>query len=254
MKIGRGVNDLKIPLFLLQLVVLKKDVTKDQVVDMFVQLIIRLDRPKNDDTCNEGARYLIFNLVSSIDSKWPGIFELVLENIFSRAIAMHIADSEGSVNVEKILGNLAMLFEESNETTRPGFLAFQYYLTSHWRQVLLLFLNHPSMECRAMGYQVLTNSKFWENANTVEGCDSQTISKLIIDAWFRHIKGRYLRFGQEEEISVVDEQQKLVAHCCQNIELAKVMLSYAIDCILGGALEIFPKVDVNGLQQERLSL
>ncbi|KAG2235126.1 hypothetical protein INT48_006507 [Thamnidium elegans] len=254
MKKGRGVDDLKIPLFLLQLVVLKKDIDKESVVDMFVQLIIRLDRPREDETCNEGARYLILSLVSSTEIKWPGIFQLVLESIFSRAIAMHIADSEGSVNVEKILSNLAMLFEEQNDVAKPGFEAFKAYLTSHWRQVLLLFLNHPSMECRAMGYRVLRNSRFWENTNTVEGCDAQTISKLLIDAWFRHVKSRYLRFGQEEEISVVEEQQSLVAHCCQNTELAKTMLSFAIDCILGGALEIFPTVDVNALQQEKLSL
>lgn len=254
MKIGRGVDDLKIPLFLLQLVVLKKDVTKEEAVDMFVQLIIRLDRPKDDKTCDEGARYLILNLVSSVDPKWPGIFGLVLEIIFSRAIPMHIADSGGSVNVEKILGNLAMLFEESNGIARPGFLAYQAYLTSHWRQVLLLFLNHPSMECRAVGYRVLTNSRFWENTDTVEGCESSLISRLIIDAWFRHMKGRYLRFGEEEETLVVNEQQKLIAHCCQHIELAKAMLSYAIDCILGGAVEIFPTVDVNALQQEKMSL
>ncbi|CAO3655497.1 unnamed protein product [Mucor hiemalis] len=254
MKIGRGVDDLKIPLFLLQLVVLKKDVTKEEAVDMFVQLIIRLDRPKDDKTCDEGARYLIFNLVSSVDPKWPGIFGLVLEIIFSRAIPMHIANSGGSVNVEKILGNLAMLFEKSNDVARPGFLAYQAYLTSHWRQVLLLFLNHPSMECRAVGYRVLTNSRFWENTDTVEGCEAQLISRLIIDAWFRHIKGRYLRFGEVEEVSVVNEQQKLIAHCCQHVELAKVMLSYAMDCILGGAVEIFPTVDVNALQQEKMSL
>jgi hypothetical protein len=134
----------------------------------------------------------------------------VLENIFSRAIAMHIADSEGSVNVEKILGNLAMLFEESAQIeARPGFIAFKMYLSSHWRQVLLLFLNHPSMECRAMGYRVLTNSRFWEQDIASEGSDPHTISKLLMDAWFRHMKGRYLRFGQEEEIMVVDEQQRL---------------------------------------------
>lgn len=254
MKIGRGMDDLKIPLFLLQLVVLKKDEPKDKVVDMFVQLIIRLDRPENDEKCNGGARYLILNLVASTEKKWPGIFQLVLENIFSRAIAMHIADSEGSVNVEKILANLAMLFEVSSDTAKPGFDAFKTYLTSHWRQVLLLFLNHPSMECRAVGYRVLTNSRFWENTNTVEGCDAQTISKMLIDAWFRHIKGRYVRFGQEEEIAVADEQQKLIAYCCQHTELAKVMLSYAIECILGGALELFPAIDVNALQQEKLSL
>jgi hypothetical protein len=45
-----------------------------------------------------------------------------------------------------------------------------------------------------------------------------------------------------------------VAHCCQNIELAKVMLSRAVDLILEGGLEIFPTVDINALQQEKLSL
>ncbi|KAI7891780.1 uncharacterized protein EV154DRAFT_507174 [Mucor mucedo] len=254
MKIGRGVNDLKIPLFLLQLVVLKNGVPEKQVVDMFVQFIIRLDRPQEDDeTCNEGARYLILNLVSSTQRQWPTIFQSVLENIFSRAIAMHIADSEGSVNVEKILSNLAMLFQPDS-SQRPGFDAFKTYLSSHWRQVLLLFLNHPSMECRAVGYRVLTNSRFWENTNKVEGCDAQTISKLLVDAWFRHIKGRYVRYGQQEEISAINEQQRLIAHCCQHTELAKAMLSFAMDGILGGALEIFPTIDVNALQQEKKSL
>ncbi|EPB86854.1 hypothetical protein HMPREF1544_06379 [Mucor circinelloides 1006PhL] len=252
----RGVDDLKIPLFLLQLVILKDGESKEMAVDMFVQLITRLDRP-TDLNSSLGARYLALNLVSSAESKWPGIFQLVLENIFSKAIAMHIADSEGSVNIEKILANLAMLFEPPDNTSpqqQPGFHAFQAYLTSHWRQVLLLFLNHPSMECRAMGYRVLTNSHFWEKSAHVEGCDPQTISKLLMDAWFRHIKGRYLRFGQEEEISVVDEQQRLIAYCCQQPDIAKTMLSFAIDGILGGALEIFPSVDVNALQQEKLSL
>ncbi|KAK4514590.1 uncharacterized protein ATC70_002189 [Mucor velutinosus] len=252
----RGVDDLKIPLFLLQLVILKDGESKEMAVDMFVQLITRLDRP-TDPNSSLGARYLALNLVSSAESKWPGIFQLVLENIFSKAIAMHIADSEGSVNIEKILANLAMLFEppdNSSPQQQPGFHAFQAYLTSHWRQVLLLFLNHPSMECRAMGYRVLTNSHFWENSAHVEGCDPQTIAKLLMDAWFRHIKGRYLRFGQAEEISVVDEQQRLIAHCCQQPDIAKTMLTFAIDGILGGALEIFPSVDVNALQQEKLSL
>jgi hypothetical protein len=138
---------------------------------------------------------------------------LVLEKIFSRALPMHIADNEGSVNVEKILGNLAMLFEpveDIPQQQQPGFHAFQSYLTGHWSQVLVLFLNHPSMECRAMGYRVLTHSRFWEHASTkTKGCDPYQISNVLIDAWFRHIKGRYLRYGQEEEIAVVDEHQRL---------------------------------------------
>jgi hypothetical protein len=32
------------------------------------------------------------------------------------------------------------------------------------------------------------------------------------------------------------------------------MLSIALDFILGGSLEIFPTVDINALQQERMSL
>ncbi|KAI8884347.1 hypothetical protein K501DRAFT_247853 [Backusella circina FSU 941] len=252
----RSIDDLKIPLFLVQLVVSKTD-TKESAVYMFVQLITRLNRPVLSST-NErdpGARYLILNLVTSAESKWPGLFQLVLENIFSRAIAMHIADSEGSVNVEKILGNLAMLFEESAQIeARPGFNAFKMYLSSHWRQVLLLFLNHPSMECRAMGYRVLTNSRFWEQDITSEGSDPHTISKLLMDAWFRHIKGRYLRFGQEEERMVVDEQQRLISYCCQDKRIAKAMLSIALEFILGGSLEIFPTVDINALQQERMSI
>ncbi|KAI7903443.1 uncharacterized protein BX663DRAFT_506527 [Cokeromyces recurvatus] len=256
----RGANDLKIPLFLLQLVLLKSE--EMQAVDMLVQLITRLDKPVdlNDSSSLSGARYLILNLVSSAESKWINIFQLVLENIFSRAIAMHIVDSGGSINVEKILGNLAMLFEplSTNQDNKasPGFQSFQTYITCHWRQVLLLFLNHPSIECRAMGYRVLTNSRFWENCDTVEGCDSQTISKLLIDAWFRLMKGRYQLFiGKEiEDRMVVNEQQRLIANCCQHEALAKIMLSFTLDGILGGGLELFPATNSSIIKQEDLCL
>ncbi|KAI9470965.1 MAG: hypothetical protein EXX96DRAFT_373932 [Benjaminiella poitrasii] len=259
----RGADDLKIPLFLLQLVLLKFDDSDEiQAVDMLVQLITRLHKPVdlNDYSSLSGARYLILNLVSSAESKWASIFQNVLENIFSRAIAMHIVDSGGSINVERILGNLAMLFEplpngNNEEAIEPGFQSFQAYLTSHWRQVLLLFLNHPSMDCRAMGYRVMTNSRFWENHSTVEGCDPQTISKLLMDAWFRFMKGRYQRLGQKsEDVMVADEQQRLIACCCKDTILAKTILSFAMDGILGGGLELFPVVNTNSLQQENLSL
>lgn len=46
----------------------------------------------------------------------------------------------------------------------------------------------------------------------------------------------------------------IVIHCCHNSDFAKAILSFATDCILGGALEIFPTVDVISLQQEKLSL
>ncbi|KAI8978007.1 hypothetical protein BDB01DRAFT_800369 [Pilobolus umbonatus] len=255
----RKSDDLSIPLFLSQLTILKSD-SKEDAVNLFSQLISRLDLRSNylaDDT-DIGAKYLILNLLSSAESKWPGIFQHVLQVIFSQAIAMHIADSEGSVNVEKILGNLAMLFEESNQVqcvTIPGFDAFQKYFTNHWRQVLLLFLNHPSLECRAMGYRLLANSHFWEHSSGKTGdCDPQVISNVLINAWFRHMKNRYMRYGEKEELLVVNEQQRLITHCCRDLGLAKTMLYATLDFILNGALEIFPSVDINSLQRERMRL
>lgn len=70
----RGVDDLKIPLFLLQLVVLKNDESKEKAVDMFVQLITQLHCP-SDSNSSLGPRYLTLNLISSAESKWPGIFQ-----------------------------------------------------------------------------------------------------------------------------------------------------------------------------------
>ncbi|KAI8988220.1 hypothetical protein BDF20DRAFT_815696, partial [Mycotypha africana] len=198
-----------IPLFLLQLVILKDEVVKDTAIDMFAQLITQLDRSESKSFM--GARYLILELLTSTEAKWPGIFQIVLDNIFSRAIAMHIADSEGAVNVEKILGNLALLFEHDstapNEPT-AGFQAFHSYMTTHWRQVTLLFLNHPSMECRAVGYRVLTNSKFWLPITNKD--DLQTIAKLFVDAWFRNLKGRYVQCGQpqeEKDINAIQQEK-----------------------------------------------
>lgn len=133
-----------------------------------------------------------------------------MENIFSRAIAIHIVDSEGSVNVEKILGTLATIFEKPDEQQNQcGFDAFQMFLTRRWRQVLLLFVNHPSMECRAMGYRVLTNSRFWEKCDGVEGCEPSTVAKTLLDAWFRNMKGRYLKVEVDDEISAIEEHQNL---------------------------------------------
>lgn len=127
---------------------------------------------------------------------------------------MHIVDSGGAVNVEKILGNLAMIFEKSDEMSADkqhqfGFDAFQKYLTSRWRQVLLLFVNHPSVKCRAMGYRVLTNSRFWERSREVEGCEPATVAKTLLDAWFRNMKGRYLKIGSDDETPAIEEHQQL---------------------------------------------
>ncbi|KAI8386898.1 hypothetical protein BD560DRAFT_383128 [Blakeslea trispora] len=238
----RGTNDLQIPLFLLQLEALSENKQNAQMaaIHMLVQLITRIDQP-TDEACAVGIRYLILHLVSSAETKWPGSFQLVLENIFSKAIAMHIVDNEGSVNIEKILSNLAMLFG-STEQDKPGFSAFQQYIVSHWRQVSLLFLNHPSIECRVMGYRHVSIEEY------------SVVSKLLMDAWFRHMKGRYVRSNQQDEMVMIEEQQKLISQCCQNIELAKVIGCFAMDCILGGALEIFPSIDTTSIQLDRQSL
>lgn len=141
-----------------------------------------------------------------------------LGSIFSKAIATHIANSAGAVNVQKILANITLLFEdggsqdEEKSNARPGFNAFQLYIMQHWRQVLLLFVNHPSMECRSLGYRMLTVSKLWEY-DMVEGAsdyiDPNVLARLLTDAWFRHMKNRYLYFEKETEASVLDEFENL---------------------------------------------
>ncbi|KAI9493067.1 hypothetical protein BDB00DRAFT_407542 [Zychaea mexicana] len=259
----RGPDDLKIPLFLLQMSALKSS-TSSTAIDMFVALITRLDREISNDTtpqADAGARYLILNLVAAAEEKWPGIFETILEQVFSKAIAMHIANSGGSINVEKILTNLSMLFEEasdSNYYSRPGFNAFKNYMKQRWRQVLLLFVNHPSMECRALGYRALRHSHFWENSGdsdmAAKSVDPMSISKLLMDAWFRHMKSRYTFFKENHEESVLDELEYLITRCCQNLALAKAIFSAALDGITGGALELFPSVDIEALRQEKIDL
>lgn len=112
-----------------------------------------------------------------------------MENIFSKTIAIHIANT---TQIEKILGNLAALYEDSQK--EPGYQAFHAYINSHSRQVLLVFINHPSTACRVMGYRVLNNSKFYQQMNPQ---DQEHLSQLLVDAWFRHLKGRY--FGQESK-------------------------------------------------------
>ena len=129
---------------------------------------------------------------------------------------MHIANAGGSINVEKILANLSMLFEDASESdchNRPGFDAFKRYMKQRWRQVLLLFVNHPSMECHALGYRLLSHSHFWQNSgdagSAAKSVDPMTISKLLMDAWFRHMKSRYTFFKENQEESVLDELENL---------------------------------------------
>ncbi|CEG70828.1 hypothetical protein RMATCC62417_06653 [Rhizopus microsporus] len=225
-------NDLRIPLFLLQLIMINND-SKEYTANLFVQLITRLNCAKD----------LVLKLIPTAESKWPGIFQIALENIFSKTIAIHIANT---TQIEKILGNLAALYEDSQK--EPGYQAFHAYINSHSRQVLLVFINHPSTACRVMGYRVLNNSKFYQQMNPQ---DQEHLSQLLVDAWFRHLKGRY--FGQESK-DLLYIQQRLIVNCCQNISFGKAILSVVIEYILNGALEIFPTIDVDTLQQQQSSL
>ncbi|ORE01606.1 hypothetical protein BCV72DRAFT_252980 [Rhizopus microsporus var. microsporus] len=172
---------------LLPLIMINND-SKEYTANLFVQLITRLNCAKD----------LVLKLIPTAESKWPGIFQIALENIFSKTIAIHIANT---TQIEKILGNLAALYEDSQK--EPGYQAFHTYINSHSRQVLLVFINHPSAACRVMGYRVLNNSKFYQQMNPQ---DQEHLSQLLVDAWFRHLKGRY--FGQESK-DLLDIQQRL---------------------------------------------
>ncbi|CDS02907.1 hypothetical protein LRAMOSA00309 [Lichtheimia ramosa] len=258
----RQKEGLKIPLFLLQLIILKNN-EPSAAIDTLVQLVTSIVRTPDDNSVSNGyARYIILSLVEAASEKWPDIFQSTLGSIFSKAIATHIANSAGAVNVQKILANITLLFEdcyqdEEKSSVRPGFSAFQLYIMQHWRQVLLLFVNHPSMECRALGYRMLTVSKLWEYDKVAEASDyidPNVLAKLFTDAWFRHMKSRYLYFEKETEASVLDEFEDLIIHCCQNMKLAKAIHTSFLDAILGGALEIFPPVDLKALQEEKKNL
>lgn len=62
------------------------------------------------------------------------------------------------------------------------------------------------MECRTLGYKVLLLSELWNYDNRG---DPAAVSKLMMNAWFRQMKARYLLFSQEDEKSVLDELESL---------------------------------------------
>lgn len=59
----------------MQLVVLRS--TRDAAADIFVRLVTESDTSCSKDRAlgDAGARYLVLNLVSAAEAKWPGIFE-----------------------------------------------------------------------------------------------------------------------------------------------------------------------------------
>ncbi|KAG1441605.1 hypothetical protein G6F56_011403 [Rhizopus delemar] len=78
-----------------------------------------------------------------------------------------------------------------------------------------------------MGYRVLNSSKFYQH---IAASEQEALGRLLMDAWFRHLKGRYI--GQ------------------QDIEVTNTQQSLTLEHILNGALEIFPVVDINTTRQQ----
>lgn len=119
-------------------------------------------------------------------------------------MAIQIASSEGSLSVVRILGNLAMIFDDDQVDKVGG---YRHYVTQHWREIMLLFVNHPSMECRALGYKVLRQSGFWQDTRATT--DTWKTAKILIDGWFQHMKNRYTWQDEKNEALVLDELEAL---------------------------------------------
>lgn len=68
---SRTVDGLKIPTLLMELSVMRS-ANINGAADTLVQLITQLDA---SEASKENARYLILNLVSAAESKWPGVFQ-----------------------------------------------------------------------------------------------------------------------------------------------------------------------------------
>lgn len=72
----RQKDGLKIPLFLLQLIILKNN-EPSIAIDTLVQLITGIVRTPDDDNSvsNGYGRYIILTLVEAATEKWPDIFQ-----------------------------------------------------------------------------------------------------------------------------------------------------------------------------------
>lgn len=70
-KVRRTIDGLKIPMLLMELTVLRS-ANIDAAAAIMVRLITRLDAT---EASKENARYIILNLISAAESKWPGVFQ-----------------------------------------------------------------------------------------------------------------------------------------------------------------------------------
>jgi hypothetical protein len=214
----------------------------------------------------------------------------MLEQLFSKAMALNITGNDNDVSkVEIIFGNLAILSDErpADQTKIKVDLppissslhqSFADYISSHCRQVMLLFINHPSINCRAMGYRVLSNSRFWQQDHQLQPTDTSAICKLLCDSWFRLLKNRYNLAPDDDDgddgtgpddkpdVGLVELQNlskinktgrigysylhiilmmDLVTQYCSHRTASSTMIDVVLDSILNGSLETFPRSDLS---------
>ncbi|CAO3618669.1 unnamed protein product [Cunninghamella echinulata] len=253
---SRHINQLKIPVFFLQYVILKSD-TMNESIDLLIKIMSKVtpSTPSssssaattfNNTNKSSSIRYILQNIIDTASKKWIDFYKIMFEQVFLRAMTMNIARNDASETVEKILGNLSILYSDTKDKSSAGFSSFSIYMATHWQQVMLLFLNHPSKRCQAYGYSILTQSLFWKQ-DQIDDSDLIAASKVFIESWFRHIKSRYHLLDQAlDEPDIVSIQLKhLVIQCCQHEPFAKILYHMIFDSILNGSLEIFPRNDIS---------
>ncbi|KAI8332433.1 hypothetical protein BC941DRAFT_436666 [Chlamydoabsidia padenii] len=243
----RESHQLKIPVFFLKLALLK-DNTLESALELLIKLMSHLPITTGANT----NRYLLLTMIETVEATWPSFFSTMLEQLFSKAMALNLTgNDEDFAKVETIFGNLVILSGDTAELPPiPSFIrhSFTDYISSHCTQVMLLFINHPSNTCRAMGYRTLSHSKFWEQDHQLQASDISTMCKLFSDSWFRLLRTRYTfdddgTTDEKLDLALV-ELQNLVTQCCSHGTTSHTMISTLLDAILNGYLETFPRTDL----------
>ncbi|ORZ17116.1 hypothetical protein BCR42DRAFT_413953 [Absidia repens] len=266
----RETHQLKIPIFFLQLAILK-DGTLDTALELVIKLMSRLPIPavNNFGPSTNSSGYLLRSMMETVEEKWPSFFSTMLEQLFSKAMALNITgNNEDTAKVENIFGNLAIISNDQqgnpmDTSLSPSLLeSFSFYMASHWRQVMVLFLNHPSNNCHAMGYRVLLNSKFWQQDQQLQSDDITTICKTFTDSWFKLLKSRYslVSDNNDDEYNgpgkmdtTLVELQHLIIQCILHETTSSTMLSMLLDAILNGNLDTFPRLDADYSSSSKMS-
>ncbi|KAI8068013.1 hypothetical protein BC940DRAFT_300120 [Gongronella butleri] len=231
---------LELPLKLMQHVI-QHCAAMDKAMPWMIKLMSRLDY-----TCNPTLVHTLLEAVVTIAlSHWPNFVESMLEQLFAQAMALNVrsngtGDESASATVERILGNTAALFDVGR--ARAGSAVFSEYMATHWSQVMLLFLNDPSSQCRGVGYQLLGHSRFWTHANVMPS--KEAVCKVLVENWFRLLRNRYLVDNGLDRDIAMSHLQALLVQCVQDASLTTLMLSALMDAIQKGSLEKIPRADV----------